>query len=1248
MFPDIGSVLHIRDALWRYKAGGSASVMVGSGFSRNAEPVSPAARPMPNWSDMAVALCGKLYPHDDIRRKNALQEASGTSGFLRLAQEYQTAYGVASLNDRIAGLVPDLDYRPGDMHKRLLRLPWADVFSTNWDSLLERTCLDVFDRNYEIVRTISDIPFAISPRIVKLHGSFPSHQPYIFTEEEYRTYPAKFGPFVNLVQQSMMETTFCLVGFSGDDPNFLHWSGWVRDNLGSNAPRIYLVGWLALSIHRRRTLEARHVMPVDLSELPQARRWPPEQRHHHAIEWFIAALELGKPSGVTHWPSPLSLPAPPPSYLDPLPPSGEVSTLAEPNVPGFSEPEATRLAALREVTTVWRHNRRLYPGWLIAPRSTREALRHRLGQWWHSFSLLPKLSPWDRLCALSEFAWLMERSLLPLEARHEEAAFEALEGIDRAAGTIAGQQPPEGADWADAMKCAQTLAVALCRNARYAGNRVRFERAIGVLGPARANDRNVENAITYEECQWDLSHGNLAGLLKRLDGWAPAPTETVWGLRKAGLLAEMGEDARACALVEATLASTRQAARRDIDDIAALSLEGWALYLALAYSTVGWRGSVSLSGDQPEPFERWRSLRPIDCDSFAEYDTLRNQLKSNGSEVRSLTVSRGFDLDRISVTHHLANEPSPTLVAAYQMSMLGELTGIPPVASHHVLFKDGFSNAAKFLAEVEPWLAAGLALRIYPEDKLVDEVFSRAGIARLSEIFVNEIRDAAKRRIQFGLGLIAAGDRDGSSIVGAALEILSRVSVRLSPVDLIVLVREFASHYCTQPFRRSPVLGMPLTNLLGRALEAMPRRNIESLLPLLFGLPLPHEPPAVFDERRFRDPGEFLPSWFEGPLVEEGERAPEWGSVIPRLINAAKTGDAVNRAAAIVRLFKLLDFRIVDEDEQRRFAAALWTRSQRDNFGLPAHTKLRPWVLLRMPEESPLQARDALLGYIAERSSRGDGGLNERLATIGKTLKQMDRNGLVIDVPAEVQSSLILMIEEWSSRENDNRPEFSRALDRRDEVELDAIAALPVILHHVTTTEGIIDKIWEKLEAIDCAQNDQVRAFALYPALARICPARRTNLINRLRRALVSDREREALLAVRALFEWLVDCQRAPDQPPLDLDDLVREVGYAIAARRVAILRPALDLARWVFSDGPDRLRTEIAKDVEHGLAALFEEASYERSNQVFDVPEMRAACIRLATAMAETSFGNSESVTTWLHSAKDDPLPEVRNAKFH
>ncbi len=111
--------------------------------------------------------------------------------------------------------------------------------------------------------------------------------------------PCKIFPLVNLVQQAMMETIFCLIGFSGDDPNFLHWSGWVRDNSGTSAPRIYLVGWLELFVHRRRMLEARNVMPVDLSALPQASNWPSELRHRYATEWFIAALERGRPHANT-------------------------------------------------------------------------------------------------------------------------------------------------------------------------------------------------------------------------------------------------------------------------------------------------------------------------------------------------------------------------------------------------------------------------------------------------------------------------------------------------------------------------------------------------------------------------------------------------------------------------------------------------------------------------------------------------------------------------------------------------------------------------------------------------------------------------------------------------------------------------------------------------------------------------------------------------------------------------------------
>ena len=158
------------------------------------------------------------------------------------------------------------------------------------------------DRTFSVVRDMDEIPLAHKPRIVKLHGSLPAQFPLIFTEEDYRTYPTKFAPFVNTVQQAMMETVFCLIGFSGNDPNFLNWSGWVRDNLGASAPKIYLAGWLALPHHRRRMLESRGVVPIDLARHPKAHEWPEHQRHHYATEWMLHTLERGYPYDVTYWP----------------------------------------------------------------------------------------------------------------------------------------------------------------------------------------------------------------------------------------------------------------------------------------------------------------------------------------------------------------------------------------------------------------------------------------------------------------------------------------------------------------------------------------------------------------------------------------------------------------------------------------------------------------------------------------------------------------------------------------------------------------------------------------------------------------------------------------------------------------------------------------------------------------------------------------------------------------------------------
>ena len=299
--PDQTHINQVREALHR-RTGNGASVMVGSGFSRNADRISITAKEMPSWQGLVDHFYDSLYPQDKASRNQ--ENARPATDNTRIAQEYEAAFGRRALHDALRRLIPDEGYKPGKYHERLLKLPWRDVYTTNWDTLLERGRAQVPEQDYRVVRNMGEIPMSRQPRIVKLHGSFPADFPLIVTEEDYRTYPKTFAPFVNTVQQAMMETVFLLIGFSGDDPNFLNWSGWVRDNLGPSAPKIYLAGWLKLSTHRRHMLEIYNVVPIDLAQHPKADQWPETLRHQYATDWLLHTLELGRPYNITSWPTP--------------------------------------------------------------------------------------------------------------------------------------------------------------------------------------------------------------------------------------------------------------------------------------------------------------------------------------------------------------------------------------------------------------------------------------------------------------------------------------------------------------------------------------------------------------------------------------------------------------------------------------------------------------------------------------------------------------------------------------------------------------------------------------------------------------------------------------------------------------------------------------------------------------------------------------------------------------------------------
>lgn len=77
--------------------------------------------------------------------------------------------------------------------------------------------------------------------IIKLHGDLrttekskfgfdgDNQRHYIIASEDYDKYPFKHEAFTQLMRISLLQESYCLLGFSGTDPNFIAWLSWVRD-----------------------------------------------------------------------------------------------------------------------------------------------------------------------------------------------------------------------------------------------------------------------------------------------------------------------------------------------------------------------------------------------------------------------------------------------------------------------------------------------------------------------------------------------------------------------------------------------------------------------------------------------------------------------------------------------------------------------------------------------------------------------------------------------------------------------------------------------------------------------------------------------------------------------------------------------------------------------------------------------------------------------------------------------------------
>ncbi|MEL6611081.1 MAG: SIR2 family protein, partial [Bacteroidota bacterium] len=938
-------------------------------------------------------MAAELYPADP---------ALAPTDALRLAQEYEHTMTRNTLDALLARLIPDALYAPGPLHISLLELPWVDVLTTNYDTLLERAARRS-GRRYSTVYRPADLARTAAPRIVKLHGSFPSHTPFVLTEEDFRRYPRTHAPFVSLAQTLLAEHAVLLVGFSGDDPNFLQWSGWVRDHLPASAPPLFLAGIHDLPPPKRTLLTSRGIAPIDLAPLFPRDTWNDVgERHAAALKWLLAALADARPPDPLDWPGPYARtdrkPKLPEHYpkLPPCPhPRAERRSPYRTGVPTRIRDTLAGRHTDRDImqdALAWRRERERDPGWVVAPKEVRNRLWTSVREWNSPvFKALPDVESPDNLRVIYEHLWRLDRALLTPLGRELDAALAVLTRYNPAPHLItlppppedprvAGEATDEGNDVTDSTATVSEadipatphtepdwpweeitdlwfgLALIALRALRSHARNDVFDAWADTLAPLAATRPERAAELGYQRALHALDRLDTQGARGVLGSW-PDTLEgsTFHELRRAAIIAELGDWRRATDLAEAVLARVLEAQASD-DSVALRSQEGWARLFLENTREVAWRLDRAFE-IRPQP-EGWqRSLVPLGCDPKALLVPLAEAVLVDPPEPKSGSVTQpGFDPGRITHSYSITSgyqyeKHRP----AFEYLRMREDAAVPLRTGHLRFDSRNVTHAGSW---VRPFLlGTGYAVPLRAAAKEVELIFSRPRVAGLADDAAIYLMDWVLRGLRSAAMNIGASGLDSRSSVlqiQGLLPVLARLIVRAdgdTREEAIGLVLALAHRREVQDISEAY---RQLGTLLDRATTGLSEDRLRARISDLFALPLAgRELPTNgtigqwFDPSERISPVELSPDDIRDDVVTALIVAVAGKAPLPNSVGKPAHERLVAKVFATLRLRFLYAHGALTPEQQNSFAHAFW--GGLEDLEIPNLGPVSPDAILDVP-----------------------------------------------------------------------------------------------------------------------------------------------------------------------------------------------------------------------------------------------------------------------------------------------------------
>lgn len=1169
--PDYPALKKLASALWQQgNSYHGAAIMVGAGFSRGAASTGDANKKLPLWNDFSRALATEL--------------GSESQDPLRLAEEYCAYFGKQTLHDLIKNQINDASWVPGELHKSLLELPWSEVLTTNWDTLLERASTEVHQPIYSVVTKQEELASARSPRIVKLHGTLDITNDLTFTQEDYRRYPQNHAAFVNFSRQVFIENELCLLGFSGDDPNFLQWAGWVRDRLENHSRCIYLVGALGLSAARRKYLESINIAPIDLTDLV-ADFDERDTRHQEATKIFIQSLHSLKPKQTWEWE---------PSQLH-----RASTTSAEITK---TQQDANYAASLLEDQLPTLESDRLsYPDWLICPYLQRFKLQGQITDPWPNIKNLSAMSDASKAKLLYEIAWQRQVTfqVIPSWLTNQ---FLTVCDIDKPCELSKKQQ--------------LEIALLLLKNTRWMDSSEAShieQKTRAILKAGKKHWPESSNGLAYHDAIVARNRFDYAALEQQVE--KISCTNAIWKLRKASLFAELGQLEKGEALVAEAYKELLIQYRNDRNSIHVFSRLAWAHWL-VRY--------VDLSSFNTE-FKSFPSIyRESKCDPWDHIEHIRERIsKELDNQQKKYAIEPSFEPGRYkdnANTVSFSNELNPLLLFEGISSTVGmplRWSGVSFLVEHagRLAELEGIDNVHRF----------ALAIRSANSDtsEVLKKVFSRINIACLPDHDVSFLLDQCSLAINYwAVKQTEKSGRFAIERLRVFIEVLARVSVRATPEQAKQIFNQALS-LSKKPSLQHFWLFDAVKRLSEFSLKSIPVSQQHDVLLEALSFPLQTEASAK-DHKEWSNPIVKHPG--------ERKQCTTLDRRIDEIIDQLSPCTSQN-GAALLRLFPLIEKSFLKGEELDKILEKIWGGEPVPQ-SLP-ETGLLKYALLELPSPDPSAVKALVRHYLFEEKSSNLFSV-ELLADIANAAQVQH----IKEFPTEEQAvDYFERLVAWRPNK-DSRDTFSfaRNIEQQTAEMVGKVLARSVV---PALPAGALNKEnFQKLLSFS-SEVEAPEVLIALPYFAAASDDFVESLEEMIRLALQSNEANRSAYASYSLLTW-----RELKESPV-IDKLIVRLVYLIGTNRMPALAALIWTVNQMYCEkylSEDNLEALI-EELPVIFDSMDYQNISPSSREAVNASHVRAACVRLAKDIVDLEKDKNNGLHRILEEAKKDPLPEVRFA---